>query len=59
MNINEQIQNAEREIKWVREYAFNNYVFQQTKAMQSLLEVIKSLSSRIDDMQREIEKNKD
>lgn len=59
MNINEQIQNAEREIKWVREYASNGDAFQQKKAMQSLLEVIKTLSSRIDDMQREIEKNKD
>jgi hypothetical protein len=49
-----QIQNAERQIKWVREYASNGDAFQQKKAMKSLLEVIVALSEHVDAMQLEI-----
>ncbi len=59
MTTQEQIQNAELEVKWVREYSTNGDPFQQKKAMQSLLEVIKTLSSHINDMQCKIQKLED
>ncbi len=54
MRIDEQIKYAETEINLIKEHRTNGDPFQQKRAIQSLLEIFKTLSSKIDELEYEI-----
>lgn len=54
MNTEEPIKNAEFYIRWIFECGSCGDSFQQTQAMQSILDVIKALLDRTEEMQCEI-----
>jgi hypothetical protein len=53
-DIQEKFNNAEQEIRWIRDYRSDGDGFQQKRAMESLLELLGSIIQDMNNIKKEI-----